>query len=82
MTSTRQVVAAGQRCCSRLARPPAGADGRSRRQNLTEAARETLGKLDVILTDNAKPLNTAVTGLPHSPTCWDATPSHRRRSRG
>jgi phospholipid/cholesterol/gamma-HCH transport system substrate-binding protein len=32
-------------------------------QNLTDAARETLGHLDKILTDNAKPLNTAVTGI-------------------
>jgi phospholipid/cholesterol/gamma-HCH transport system substrate-binding protein len=32
-------------------------------QNLSEAARETLHHLDEILTDNAKPLHTAITGV-------------------
>jgi phospholipid/cholesterol/gamma-HCH transport system substrate-binding protein len=32
-------------------------------QTLTDAARETLGKLDKVLDDNAKPLNTAITGI-------------------
>jgi phospholipid/cholesterol/gamma-HCH transport system substrate-binding protein len=32
-------------------------------QTLTDAARETLGNLDKILNDNAKPLNTAITGI-------------------
>jgi len=32
-------------------------------QTLTDAARETLGHLDKILDDNAKPLNTAITGF-------------------
>jgi phospholipid/cholesterol/gamma-HCH transport system substrate-binding protein len=32
-------------------------------QNLTDAARETLGKLDKVIDDNAKPLNTAIVGF-------------------
>ena len=32
-------------------------------QNLTEAARETLGRLDTILNENEKPLHTAIDGL-------------------
>jgi phospholipid/cholesterol/gamma-HCH transport system substrate-binding protein len=43
--------------------PPVLVAGPGVGQNLSEAARETLRRLDDILTENAKPLNTAITGL-------------------
>ncbi len=43
--------------------PPVMTAGPGVGQNLSESARETLHHLDDILTDNAKPLHTAITGI-------------------
>lgn len=44
-------------------RPPELLAGSGIGQNLTESAQETLHRIDDILTDNAKPLHTAMTGI-------------------
>jgi phospholipid/cholesterol/gamma-HCH transport system substrate-binding protein len=43
--------------------PPLLVAGAGVGQNLTDSARETLHRIDVILDDNAKPLHTAIAGL-------------------
>ncbi len=48
---------------SQNGQPPLLVAGPGVGQNLTESARETLHRLDVILDDNAKPLHTAITGI-------------------
>ena len=44
-------------------RPPLLSAGENVGRNLTEAAQATLGRLDAILDQNAKPLNTALAGI-------------------